>query len=640
MFDRHHVSAEDPRLGPVYENYQSNLADICRAGRGAGAAVILCTVAVNLKDCAPFASEHRSTLGPREAGAWQKLYDEGVGLEQAGKPGPAAEKYAAAGAIDGRFADLQFRWARCLAAEGRFPEAKAHYVLARDLDALRFRADSKANEVVRRVAADLAGEGVLLADAEHAFADASPHGIPGEELFFEHVHCNFDGAYVLAKAVFERAVTILPPAVRSPPRRAEEIPSRDKCAAALALTPVDECDLASQMLDMTGKPPFTGQIEHEADQLRRTARLHDLRKAVTPEVRQEGVRTYRNALDRRPDDWMLHARFGFYLLDGGHADKAVSEWREVLARVPGNAKARVQMELGVALQRAGRLGESVSCYEESLRLDPTNAETHLDLGAVLIQQDKPAEAVPHFEAALRAKPDYPDALANLGLALAKQGKIDEGIAKLRQALKLKPDATACVNLAGLLLKQGKQDEAEAEYRHAIALDPGAVEARNNLGAILAAKGALEEAAVHLEEATRLRPEYVKAQAGLAEVLMRLGRAKEGIVHLRKVVELAPDSPVYACRLAWLLATSRDEAVRDPAEAIRLAQRVWEKSGRKDPVSLDVLGAAQAAAGRYEEAVETAAQAAKLARSADKAPLADMIEKHAETYRAKHDLREP
>jgi tetratricopeptide (TPR) repeat protein len=597
-------------------------------------------VAVNLKDCAPFASEHRIALGHGDAGRWQKLYDEGVGLEQAGTPGPAAKKYAAAGAIDDRFADLQFRWARCLAATNHFPEAKEHYVLAWDLDALRFRADSEANEVVRRVAADLAGEGVLLADAEQAFADASPHGIPGEELFFEHVHYNFDGGYVLAKAVFDKAVTMLPEAIRSRPGPVEEITSRDKCAAALALTQVDECDLAAQVLDMTGNPPFTGQIEHEADQLRRTARCREQRKALMPEVRQEGMRIYRNALDRRPDDWMLHARFAFYLLDGGHADKAVSEWREVLARVPGNAKARVQMELGVVLVRAGRLDEGVSCYEESLRLDPTNAETHLDLGAVLIQQDKPAEAVPHLEAALRYRPEYPNALVNLGLALAKQGKIDEGIAKLRQALQLKPDAFVYVNLAGLLVKQGKQNEAEAEYRHAIALDPGDVMARNNLGTILAAKGALEEAAVHLEEATRLRPEYLKAQASLAEVLISLGRVQEGVGRLRKVVELAPDSPAHACRLAWVLATSRDDAVRSPAEALRLAQAVSEKSGGKNPRVLDVLGAAQAASGRFEEAAQTADQAAKLARAADQAPLADMIEKHAASYRAKHDLREP
>jgi hypothetical protein len=55
MFLGSQISPDDPRKVQVYRNFQSNLADILRAGRNSGANLILNTVAVNLKDCPPLA---------------------------------------------------------------------------------------------------------------------------------------------------------------------------------------------------------------------------------------------------------------------------------------------------------------------------------------------------------------------------------------------------------------------------------------------------------------------------------------------------------------------------------------------------------------------------------------------------------
>ena len=80
------------------------------------------------------------------------------------------QKYEAAARIDDRFAELQFRLGRCLAAEGRSAEARERFVLARDLDALRFRADSRINAIIREVAAEQEAAGVRVVDAEQALA--------------------------------------------------------------------------------------------------------------------------------------------------------------------------------------------------------------------------------------------------------------------------------------------------------------------------------------------------------------------------------------------------------------------------------------------------------------------------------------
>ena len=59
---------------------------------------------------------------------------------------------------------------------------------------------------------------------------------------------------------------------------------------------------------------------------------------------------------------------------------------------------------------------------------------------------------------------------------------------------------------------------------------------------------------------------------------------------------------------WLLAVADEDASREPAVAVRLAERAVALSGRQDAAALDALGAAYAAAGDFGRAVD-AAQAA-------------------------------
>ena len=56
LFMKQRVAPGDSSKEVVYGNFKRNLADILEAGRRSGAKVLLNSVAVNLKDCAPFAS--------------------------------------------------------------------------------------------------------------------------------------------------------------------------------------------------------------------------------------------------------------------------------------------------------------------------------------------------------------------------------------------------------------------------------------------------------------------------------------------------------------------------------------------------------------------------------------------------------
>ena len=81
------------------------------------------------------------------------------------------------------------------------------------------------------------------------------------------------------------------------------------------------------------------------------------------------------------------------------------------------------------------------------------------------------------------------------------------------------------------------------------------------------------------------------------------------------MERNPDWAEPANNLAWLLAVSPDPRIRDPDEAVRLAERACAGDEANDHHYLDTLAAAYAAAGRFDESVEVCRRAIRLAGEA-------------------------
>jgi hypothetical protein len=77
-------------------------------------------------------------------------------------------------------------------------------------------------------------------------------------------------------------------------------------------------------------------------------------------------------------------------------------------------------------------------------------------------------------------------------------------------------------------------------------------------------------------------------------------------------------------MAWVMATTSDSTLFDPEQALRLAQAEVQLSGGTSPRALEVLAAALAVAGRWDEARQASWEAERLARSVGLASLADQI----------------
>ncbi len=322
MFLDKQVRADSPSLLHTYANFASNLRDIVDVARASGARVLLSTVATNLKDCPPFASLHREGLAPEALRQWSSLVQQGAALENARSFEDALKAYAAAAQIDDQYAELQFRIARCLWALGDYAPAKEHFVRAQDLDTLRFRADTKINDIIRSVA-NSSGKQVELLDAQSALAGESAYGVTGSELLYEHVHLTPPGNYILARAAFTQLVENLPPAVRASALSANPL-SESQCEQLLALTSHDRSRVAAEMIQRLQRPPFTNQLNH-AEQIQNLT----LKAISSTESLPATFSEYQWAIAQAPSDRILHSKFGFVLFD---FDRNASAQQFLLAR--------------------------------------------------------------------------------------------------------------------------------------------------------------------------------------------------------------------------------------------------------------------------------------------------------------------
>jgi tetratricopeptide (TPR) repeat protein len=94
--------------------------------------------------------------------------------------------------------------------------------------------------------------------------------------------------------------------------------------------------------------------------------------------------------------------------------------------------------------------------------------------------------------------------------------------------------------------------------------------------------------------------------------------------LKVVLAAHPDNAEAEKNLAWELATSPDDQLRDGPRAVELAEDARQRTKGHDPLILMTLATAYAETGRFPDAIRAAEEAAQLASAAGNSPLAEGI----------------
>jgi tetratricopeptide (TPR) repeat protein len=144
------------------------------------------------------------------------------------------------------------------------------------------------------------------------------------------------------------------------------------------------------------------------------------------------------------------------------------------------------LNLGVALEKAGRKTEAMAEYRKALQIEPKHADTHNNLANLLDDSGHPDEAQAEYLTALQIDPHYVAAHNNFGTLLVKLGRFDEAMKHYAEAVRLDPSDWHAPFLEGkALLKEGHDAEAIPFFQQAVKIDPDNLHILTYLAQVLA-----------------------------------------------------------------------------------------------------------------------------------------------------------
>jgi tetratricopeptide (TPR) repeat protein len=225
-------------------------------------------------------------------------------------------------------------------------------------------------------------------------------------------------------------------------------------------------------------------------------------------------------------------------------------------------------------------------------------------------------------AAVAAARDDAQTRLTRGLKLADAGDLDGAIAAHEAALALDPSiAQAHANLISLYGRQKNWTNAEAHYRAVVALGVNLADAHYDYGVLLGLQERWTDAAAAYRQAIAVNPRHAGAQNNLGQALERMNDLSGAAAAYAQAVESQPTFRLARFNLGRML-IGRGR----PDEAIRVLEPIVEPRDAEAPRYVFALATALVRAGRKDDGVKRAIDAAALARELGQHELATAIER--------------
>lgn len=295
---------------------------------------------------------------------------------------------------EGRYppADEVFKQAGTLLESGDSTKALEQFTLAKDLDALKFRAPSDINKLIEQICRSTSA---YYVSSKEVLSKNAKNGIPGDDLFLEHLHPNEDGYFLIGKVFSE--------------------------------------DLIDHMSD----DMFEGRPENlESYRGKRYLSEYDNRVAWHRVRVLKYSWPFVKAGEEPPEKVMYEPKNAADSLAFLTVNESLT-WE----------KAKVQ--LGGFYESKGLDEKALYEYEGLIRNQPWNHSPYLYAARLLLKHNKLNRAKPYLEAAYKINPENAYANKMLGAIAVNNGNLDKAIELLETAKTMIPDDPQMLyNLSG------------------------------------------------------------------------------------------------------------------------------------------------------------------------------------------------
>lgn len=283
-----------------------------------------------------------------------------------------------------------------------------------------------------------------------------------------------------------------------------------------------------------------------------------------------------------------------------------------------------------------KLEPAVADLKAAIELDDKDADTYEALGIALAMSEELEEALTQFNKAIEIQPNSPVAFSHRARIRAMQGDFEAAMKDVEQSLKLQPGGIQSRQLrASLLTTAGKFDEALEDLNLLRRAMPDNVEVLGQVALLYQAAKKPNKAVFTYNQLLELDPESAAGFRGRADAYLSLGKQSQAMTDYEAALKIKPEDSGVLNNLAWLLATSTEDNLRDGKRAIELAKQACELTEYKQAHILSTLAAGYAETGDFDTAIEWSTKAVDLGN----AEVKEQLKQELTSYQAKKPWRE-
>ena len=377
-------------------------------------------------------------------------------------------------------------------------------------------------------------------------------------------------------------------------------------------------------------------VELGGDDPLQTAQAHVVLGNLSEDDPQARRAEYDKAVELAPRDVDVRRTRGLFLMMEGDQDAALADFDIAVEEDPDDVRTREMR--GLSLLMAKRTDDALKNFDDALEVAPDSADILFQRGRVFATQGNFERAMADLDRAITAVPEAVEPRVLRARLRQQAGDTEDALEDIEWVLERNPDHPAALELRGLLAAdKGDYPSAIADFRRLVRQNPDDAVVVGQLGFLYLAAKEPREAIRRFSRALEIDPEQFLSRRGRGDAAISVGDHPAAIADLEKAMELQPDNDTVLNNLAWVLATSPDDAVRDGKRAIGIAEKACELTEWKQPHIVSTLAAAHAEAGDFDEARKYSRQAVE--GSDEASEVRNQLKDELESYEAGKPWRE-
>ena len=269
----------------------------------------------------------------------------------------------------------------------------------------------------------------------------------------------------------------------------------------------------------------------------------------------------------------------------------------------------------MAYMMENKLDEAEKTFDKAIDIDPDASGALLQRARVLALKGEQPKAIADLDKAVEIDPNDAIPLVLRARIHQQAGDSDRAAADLERVLEKHPDHPAALELRGLIAAE-RNDYAAAirDFRKLVSRDGDDPLLIGQLGMLYLAAKQPREAIRRFTRALELDEKQFLSRRGRSDAEISIGDHKAALEDLEKALALDEDNDGVLNNLAWLLATSPDDSIRDGKRAIELATKACEKTEWKQAHIISTLAAGYAETGDFAKAREFSSKAVQTGES--------------------------